>query len=215
MRFKGTGAFTQNMGASSSIFSPESWTLLPRREWLQDSALKHQTFRSLRVYTQCDLSCTKGWLHWEQLLWQLPRPGKSTDAVNPVPAPCLWCWQQSQTTKPTQFHTWLGPLTWPLFPARFFAFLKQCGCTTEHQSDKLEGQRKTWVQLQKELLWPMQQPLYKGQTNHTSKRAEARNSSTDLKYNKNEYITVTNSLLSTLQKTPQTSRPWVGDREVH
>lgn len=164
MRFKGTGAFTQNMGASSSIFCPESWTLLPRREWLQDSALKHQTFRSLRVYTQCDLSCTKGWLHWEQLLWQLPRPGKSTDAVNPVPAPCLWCWQQSQTTKPTQFHTWLGPLTWPLFPAHLFAFLKQCGCTTEHQTDKLEGQRKTWVQLQEELLWPMQQPLYKGQT---------------------------------------------------
>lgn len=117
MRVKGTGTFTQNMGASSSIFSPESWTLLPRRKWLQDPALKHQTFRSLRVYMQ---SCTKGWLHWEQLLWQLPRPGNSTDAVNTPPVPCLRCWQQqNQTTKPTQLHTWLGPPTWHLFPSTF------------------------------------------------------------------------------------------------
>lgn len=110
------------MEASSSNFSPESWTLLPRREWLQDSALRHQNFRSPRVYIQCDLSCTKGLMHWEQLLWQLPRPGNSTDAVNTVPAPYLWCWQQDQTTKPTQCHTWLGLLTWHLFPSTFLCF---------------------------------------------------------------------------------------------
>lgn len=53
MRFKGTGTFAQNMEASSSIFSPESWTLLPGRKWLQDPTLKHQTFRSLSVHIQC------------------------------------------------------------------------------------------------------------------------------------------------------------------
>lgn len=121
MRFKETGTFAQNMEATSSIFSPESWTLLPGRKWQQDPTLKHQTFRSECPYPVC-LSCTKGWLHWEQLLWQLPRPGPSTDAVSTLPAPCLWWWQQNQTTKHTQFRCWLGHLTWHLSPARFLLF---------------------------------------------------------------------------------------------
>lgn len=45
MRVKGTGTFTQNMGASSSIFSPESWTLTAKKEVIARSSSKAPDFQ--------------------------------------------------------------------------------------------------------------------------------------------------------------------------
>lgn len=158
------------MEASSSIFSPESWTLVPRRKWLQDSALKHQTLRSQSLYPVC-LVLHKG----VAALGTAPGAASraSTDAVNTPPAPCLWCWQQNPTTTPTQLHTWLGPLTWLLFPSMFLCF-SEAMWMHHRVSSQINWKSKgnLWVQLQEELLLPMQSSLCKGQTTPAKSRSQ-------------------------------------------
>lgn len=120
------------MEASSSIFSPESWTLLPRREWLQDAALKHQDFQESESISSVACPAQRDGCIGNSFCGSFP--GQATaqmlSTLSQLPA-CDADSRIKPQNPPSSTLGWdLSPDTFS--PARFFAFLKQCGWTMEH-----------------------------------------------------------------------------------